>query len=483
MRRILLRHADALHTCDDARRSFRDAYVLVEGTRIAAVGPEPAPNVAVDEEIPLAGCIVTPGLVNIHHHLYQTLTRAVPLVQRATILEWLEALYPIWAEIEPEDYYWAALATSCELLASGCTTNADFAYLMPDTDGEMAMEEIRGVHEAGLRFVLVRGGMLTIEADLGQRLRAVMGQRLDALIDTPETLFPKIERVLRRHHDTSPGAMLQVAIGPTTVTYAEPQWMRRFADIARAHACGLHVHFDPRQDEREIVRKSSRAGFRRPVDLLRETGWLHERTWLAHATLLDDVDMRAFADAGVSLAHCPRCIVRLGKKVARVGHWRSHGINVGIGVDGAASSDMSNMLNELRLALVLHRVGGYDDSEAAEQWMTPQDVLWMATRGGARALGRDDIGQLAPGKAADIAAFPLRRLGHAGAALDPLAALLIAGSDPYASLTMVNGRVRVRDGHLVDVDEGRAVDGANAAALRLLDRAHRRTGADYARYA
>jgi cytosine/adenosine deaminase-related metal-dependent hydrolase len=216
-----------------------------------------------------------------------------------------------------------------------------------------------------------------------------------------------------------------------------------------------------------------------PIEFLRAAGWLSERTWLAHATLLDDSDMTAIADAGTSLAHCPRCIVRLGKKIARVGHWRAHGINAGIGVDGAASSDMSNMLNELRLALVLHRVGGYDDSEAPDQWLTPEDALWMATRGGAHALGRDDIGELSPGKAADIAAFPLRRLSHAGAIADPLGALLLAGSDPYATLTIVNGRVRVRDGRMVDVDEARALDDANAAATRLLQAATMRTGIDF----
>src|SRR5581483_3294955 len=421
---------------------------------------------------------VTPGLVNVHHHLYQTLTRAVPRVMRAGILDWLEALYPVWAEIDAEAYYWAALATSCELLASGCTTNADFAYLMPERDGEMAAAEIRGAHEAGIRLVLVRGGMLTIEADLEQRLRGVMGERLDALIDREQKLFPALERTLARYHDTAPGAMLQVAIGPTTVTYAEPRWMRRFADLARASACGLHMHFDPRPDERALM--AQRGG--RPIDLLRETGCLTERTWLAHATLLDDIDMAAIAETGVSLAHCPRCIVRLGKKAARVGHWRARGINAGIGVDGAASSDMSNMLNELRLALVLHRVGGYEDGESPEQWLTPEEVLWMSTRGGARALGRDDIGQLAPGKAADIAAFPLRRMSHAGAVVDPLGALLVAGSDPYAALTIVDGRVRVRDGRMLDVDEDRAFEGVNAAASRLLRAAKARTGIDYGRY-
>ena len=256
--------------------------------------------------------------------------------------------------------------------------------------------------------------------------------------------------------------------------------MKRFAELSRAYACGLHVHFDPRPDEHELMQT---LGGGDPIDFLRESGWLTERTWFAHSTLLSDYEMRAIADAGASLAHCPHCIVRLGKKVARVGHWRAHGINVGIGVDGAASSDSSNMINELRLALVLHRVGGYPDHEAADQWMTPEDVLWMATRGGARALCRDDIGQLAPGKAADIAAFPLQRMSHAGAVLDPLGGLLFAGCDPYAALTVVNGVVRVRDGRMVDVDEARAFEGTNAAARRLVEAAARRTGIDFTKFA
>jgi cytosine/adenosine deaminase-related metal-dependent hydrolase len=224
----------------------------------------------------------------------------------------------------------------------------------------------------------------------------------------------------------------------------------------------------------------SRGG--KPIEFLRDSGWLWERTWFAHSTLLNGEEMTAIADAGASIAHCPHCIIRLGKKAARLGHWRAHGINVGIGVDGPASSDTSNMLNEIRLAMMLHRVGGYEDGESAEQWLTPADVLWMATRGGARALGRDDIGQLTQGKAADVAAFPLKRLSLAGAVLDPLAGLLMAGSDPYAALTIVNGRVRVRDGHMVDVDEMRAFEGANTAASRLIEAAQKRTGFDFSRH-
>lgn len=479
MSSLLLRHADAIYTCNDARQVIRDGYILVEGDRIAKLGAEPAPPVAVDEEVSLVGAIVTPGLVNIHHHLYQTLTRAIPLANRASIIDWLFAMYPIWAEIDADAYYWAALANSCELLASGCTTNADFAYLMPEHDGEMAAEEVRGVREAGIRFVFTRGGMPTVEADLENRLRPLMGAGLDRLLDRETELFPKLQQAIRRYHDTSHGSMLQVAIGPTSVTYTRPGFMRRFAELARENACGLHVHFDPRPDEHHVMK--ARGG--KPIDFLRESGWLWERTWFAHSTLLNNEEMAAIADAGASIAHCPHCIIRLGKKAARVGHWRSRGINVGIGVDGPASSDTSNMLNEVRLAMMLHRVGGYEDSEPAEQWLTPTDALWMATRGGARALGRADIGELTAGKCADIAAFPLRRLSMAGAVLDPLASLLMAGSDPYAKLTIVNGVIRVRDGHMVDVDEMRAFDGANSAARRLLSAARQRTGIDFSSHA
>ena len=182
----------------------------------------------------------------------------------------------------------------------------------------MAAEEIRGVRESGIRFVLTRGGMPTIEADLEARLRPLMGARLDRLLDHESELFAKLEAAIRRYHDTSHGAMLQVAIGPTSVTYTRPHFMRRFADLARVSDCGMHVHFDPRPDERDVMRQ--RGG--RPIDFLRDSGWLSNRTWFAHSTLLDDDEMKAIAGAGASIAHCPRCIVRLGKKVARVGHWR-----------------------------------------------------------------------------------------------------------------------------------------------------------------
>lgn len=474
---LLLRNADWIYTCDDRRTVIRNGYVFIRDGKIESLGPEPAPMTSADEVVSLAGCLVTPGLVNAHHHLYQSLTRAVPSGQRGNIVGWLGQMYPLWAFVDADAFYWAALATSCELLASGCTTNADFAYLLPEVDGEITAEEIRGVREAGMRLTFIRGSMPTIEANLEAELRPVLGQRLDRLLDREEELWPKLDRVFAKYHDAGEGSMLQVAIGPTGVTYRRPQYMKRFGEFSRANRCGLHTHFDPRPDEIGLMQG---IDGRDPIDFVADAGWLHERTWFAHSTLLNDYEMRRISEAGVSLAHCPRCVVRVGKRVTRLAHWRKHGINFGIGVDGSASNDSSNLLNEIRLALVLHRIGGYgDDYEGPETWLTPEDILWYATRGGAKALCRDDIGQLAPGKGADVAAFSMRRLSCAGAVLDPLGGLLLSGSDPYAALTVAAGRIRVRDGKVVDIDENRMVDGLNGAAQRLVDQATQATGIDF----
>lgn len=221
---------------------------------------------------------------------------------------------------------------------------------------------------------------------------------------------------------------------------------------------------------------------RPPLRLLERFGWLRPGTWLAHGTQLDDEEMRAFADTGVGLSHCPRCVMRLGLPVTRIGAMRAAGMAVGIGVDGGASNDCGAMLNEVRLALVLHRVDGERRGETAERWLTPADALTMATRDGARLLGRDDIGTLAVGKRADVAAFRIDRVGNVGAVADPLGALLMAGSDAYAALTMIDGRVRVRHGRLVDLDEARIVANANRQARKLIERATRATGLVFDRH-
>jgi len=470
---ILLEHA-AIHPGEGA--PIGTGHVLVRDGKIAALGAGPYSGDEPDRRIDLSGCIVVPGFVNTHHHFFQTLTRAIPTVQRAGLLDWLFHMYPLWAGLDEEAVYWSALATSAELMLTGTTTAVDMAYLLPERDGELADAEVEAVREAGIRFHFLRGCMPTIESDLQQRLGPVMGADLDRLIDDPDRVFAGMDHAIRRFHDTSEGSMLRVDIGPTGVTYAMPDFMRRLADYAAEHGCGLHSHFHPRPDERRTAETEFGGS---PVDLLERFGWLRDGTWFAHGTRLNDDEIRTFADNGVGLSHCPRCVMRLGMAVTRIAAMRAAGMKVGIGVDGGASNDSGSMLNEVRLALVLHRVDGERRGESSESWLAPEDALAMATADGAAILRRPEIGRLQPGLRADIAAFRIDRVGCAGAVVDPLGALLLADSGAYAALTMIDGRVRVRDGQLVDLDEGRIVENVNRCARRMIERAARSTGLDY----
>ncbi len=299
------------------------------------------------------------------------------------------------------------------------------------------------------------------------------------MMDDDDDLLARIERDLKRHHDNGEGAMVRLALGPTGVTYARPHYMRAFADLGEAYGCGLHTHFLPRQAER---RRSLDLTGLSPLDFLRQSGWVRPGTWFAHSPELNDDEIAAFADEGCGVAHCPRTVIRLGYPATRITAMRRRGMTVGVGVDGSASNDGGSMLSDLRLALMLHRVNSAPDVEPSRDWLTPYDGLLMATRDGAALLGRTDIGQLAPGKMADIAAFDLRRVAYAGGLADPLGGLLMAGSDSNAALTMVNGKVVVRDGKLVHLDEARLVSRTNAAAQRMLEQAEARTGMRFRDY-
>jgi 8-oxoguanine deaminase len=318
--------------------------------------------------------------------------------------------------------------------------------------------------------------MPTLEGDLETRLRPLLGDRLDWLLDDEADVLPQLERAARRH-DAGRGSMLQVAFGPTGVTYARPELMRAIADLAADHGCGLHTHFHPRPDERE---KAAELLGTDPVSFLDRSGWLRPGTWFAHGSQLRDEDIRRLADAGCGVSHCPRTIVRLGFPLTPIAAFRRAGLKVGIGVDGAASNDSGAMLADVRLALVMHRIGTPPGSDTSTDWMTPHDALAMATRDGAAILGRSDIGVLAPGRRADLAAFPMGGVSYAGAVTDPLGGLLMAGSDSRARFVMVEGRAAVVDGRLAGLDEQIIADGANAAARRMVAAAEARTGLGFA---
>lgn len=479
MATLLLRNIGWLYTCDAGERVLKDAWLLAEDGVVKAMGKEPCPHKGADVVEDLAGCIVVPGLVSLHHHFFQSLTRAIPQSQRARSLPWLYGMYPIWSGIDPEAMHWATLAAAGEFLLTGGTTCADHSYLLPGKGSEMVDAQAGAAKQAGIRLHLVRGCMPTIEGDLAERLGPMLGDRLKRMLDDPAELFGRIEADVKRHHDDAPGSMLRIDLGPTGVTYAQPELMRRTADIAEAHGLGLHTHFHPRQMERELCLKNTGMD---TIAFLRKSGWLTPRAWYAHCAELSDEEMAAFADAGVGIAHCPRTIVRLGYAMTRVPQMRQRGIRVGIGIDGAASNDDGSMLGDLRLALVLHRAGASTEIDPEEEWITPYDALLMATRVGAQVLGRDDIGRLEAGSRADIAAFDLRRAAYSGALTDPLGGLLMCGSDASAALTVVNGRVVVRGGKLLTADEASIAAETNRIVDRCVSEAGKLTGIDFRAY-
>ncbi len=476
---LVIHGASALYTCDDTHRVLRDAWLVADGPRIVALGEGPCPVTAADEVIDAAGCIVLPGFVNLHHHFFQSITRAVPFAQRTHSLDWLHRLYPLWLELSLDGMYWACRAAAAELLLTGATTSADHSYFMPVHENDFAAAEALAAADAGLRLHLVRGSTVTIEGDLEDRLRPLLGNRMAALLDAEERVIPLAQAAVKAHHDPSRFSMLRVDIGPTGITYAKPALMKAYADVARDAGIGLHTHFHPRGDER---RRALELVGMTPLDFLREAGWIREGTWMAHCTELNDAEMRAFADAGVGVSHCPRTVIRLGYSVTRISAMRAAGIRVGFGVDGAASNDSGSVISDIRLGLMLHRVNAPPDVEPEVAWMTPYDALLMATRNGAAALRRDDIGALAPGMAADVAMFRLDTVPLSGGLADPLGGLFMAGADARTEATIVNGRVRVRHGQLVDGSEAKVAAEANRCAAEQMAAAGRATGIDFARY-
>lgn len=464
MATTLLRNISWLYSCNKDDTVLTNAYVHITESQIAAFGPEPCPAAAADEQIDLRGHVVTPGLINLHHHFFQTLTRAVPEADRTNALDWLFALYPLWAGLDPEAMYWASMTAMGELAKSGCTTAADH-YLAPGGSPDYVHNQVAAARKIGMRFHLVRGSMVTIEDDLATRLKPVLGDRLGQLLDDEASLPQRLEEALALH-DPSRLSMLRIALGPTGVTYARPQLMKMMATMADQVGAGLHTHYHPREIERAYSRETTGM---EPIDFLGESGWLRPGTWMAHCTELNDDEIRRFAATGVGIAHCPRSMVRLGYNMSRILDWRSAGINVGVGVDGSASNDGGSLLSDLRLAAILHRLND-GEGDVKSRWMSPYDALLMATRDGARVLQRDDIGAIAPGMAADIAAFDMRRLCYVGSLADPLGGLMLAGTEPDAGMTMIAGKVVVRDGRLVSADEADIISNGNRSAKLLRDR-------------
>ena len=464
--RTLVHDARLVAPMDDARSRHPGGYVLVEDDRIVAVGPPPVPpGFTADRRIDATGKVVLPGLVNTHHHLPQVLTRNVPRVQEAPLFRWLVELYEVWRHLDAEAVRAAARVGLGELLLTGCTTTTDHLYLFPNGQERFIDAEIQAARELGIRFQPTRGSM--------SRGKSQGGLPPDVVCQDEETILADSRRLIREYHDPRPRSMLRIALAPCAPFSVSEDLMRRTAELARANGLRLHTHLAETKDEEDYCQATYGC---RPVEFLRRLGWLGQDVWLAHCVHLSPDEIRLFAETGTGVAHCPSSNFRLGSGVSPVREMLDAGVAVGLGVDGSASNDTSNMLAEARQALLAHRSG-----RQPAQWLTAEDVLWAATRGGARCLGRDELGSLEPGKAADLVMVDTRRLSYAGAGSDPLAALVFSPWPEPVDTVMVNGRMLVEDGELVGVDVPRLVAQAEAVSATLLDTALRTTGIDYRR--
>jgi cytosine/adenosine deaminase-related metal-dependent hydrolase len=458
---LLIRDAELVATFDDDMRELPGASVLVRGNLIEAVGPAADLPREADRVIDARGHLVVPGLVNTHHHMFQTLTRALPSVQDAELFAWLRGLYPIWAGLTPEMARVSALVSMAELLLSGCTTSSDHLYLFPA--GVRLEDTIEAAQVAGIRFTATRGAM-TVGRSAG-------GLPPDGLVEREEDVLRDMQRVVERWHDPRPGAMLQIALAPCSPFSVSRDLMRETARLARALGVRLHTHLA--ENDHDVAYALERFGCT-PARYAEELGWLGEDVWHAHCVKLDAPGIARFAATGTGVAHCPCSNMRLASGIAPVRRMLDAGVPVGLGVDGSSSNDGGHLVAEARAAMLLQRVGaslepfGCDRGPAA---MTGREALALATRGGARVLGRRDIGRLAPGGCADLALFDLGTVAFAGgAAHDPLAALALCASPP-ASWTVVDGRVVVERGRLTTFDVEATVARHHALARRLAEAA------------
>ena len=449
MARILIKNALAVLTLD-AIGEIKGGDVLVDGPAIAAVGKNL--TAAADEIIDATGKLVTPGFINTHHHLFQVLTRCVPAVQDAKLFDWLTYLYQIWKHLTTHDLYTAALAGLGELLLTGCTTAADHHYLVPkDIEGDLFAAEAQAAAELGIRLHLSRGSM-----SLG---RGAGGLPPESVIQDEDEILTDCARVIDAFHDPRPFSLCQVSLAPCSPFSVTPSLMRSVAELARKQKVRLHTHLAETLDEERFCQE--RFG-KRPVAYVDELGWLGPDVWLAHAVYLNAAEIEILRKTQTGVAHCPTSNLRLGSGIAPIPAMLEAGVPVGLAVDGSASNDSSNMLRELRMSLLIHRVG------TGVEAMPVRRVYQMACTGGAKVLGRSDLGIIREGMAADLAIFDMTGLAYAGALHDPAAALLLCGVDQRADTVLVNGRIVVRDKHLVRMDETIIAEQARRASERLL---------------
>ena len=455
MSTLLIRNARLLVTMDAQRREIAGGAVFMRDHVIEAVGKTSELPTSADEIIDARGQIVIPGLVNTHHHMYQTLTRVIRPAQDCELFTWLRALYPIWAGLTPEMVWVSTQIAMAELLLSGCTTSSDHLYLFPN--GVRLDDSLEAAAEIGMRFHAARGAM-----SVGQ---SQGGLPPDAVVEREPAILADTQRVIERWHDPSKYAMQRIVVAPCSPFSVSRELMRDATVLAREHHVSLHTHLAENDFDVAYTREKFNCT---PAEYAEQLGWVGPDVWHAHCVKLDAAGIALFARTGTGVAHCPGSNMRLASGIAPIRAMRDAGVPVSIAVDGSASNDSGHMLGEARLALLLQRVAhGPIKGPAA---LTARETLAIATLGGARVLGRDDIGALSPGMAADVVTIALDDIGLAGAQHDPLAALLFC-QVPRVQQSIVNGRVVVRDGRLATLELPPLIERHNRLARQLVEAA------------
>jgi cytosine/adenosine deaminase-related metal-dependent hydrolase len=444
---------------DEQRREIADGGLFARDGFIEQVGPSKDLPKSADVVLDLTGHIVMPGLVNTHHHFYQTLTRVVPAAQDSNLFNWLKTLYPIWARMTPEDIFVSTQTAMAELALSGCTTASDHLYLFPN--GSKLDDEIAAANEVGMRLHASRGSM-----SLGE---SKGGLPPDSVVDSEETILSDSVRLIERYHDPKPGSMLQIVLAPCSPFSVTGELMKQSAVIARKYGVHLHTHLAETQDEEAFTLQ--KFGYR-PVAYMQSVDWVGPDVWYAHSVHVGKEEIDVYAREGCGVAHCPSSNMRLASGIAPVYKLMQAGVKVALGVDGSASNDSSHLLAEARQAMLLARLrsgleGASLSGTDAPPLLTAREALELGTRGGAAVLGRTDIGSLEAGKCADFFSIKLDRLGLAGALHDPVAAIVFCAPQ-NVDTNVVHGRFVVKDGQMVTLDTEKLVTRHNKAAKRLL---------------
>ena len=450
MSTLLLKNISQLVTCDDNDRLLTNVDLYCEDGFIKAIGPELA--VTADETIDASHMLCYPGLVNTHHHLYQVFSRNLPQVQNMELFDWLKTLYKIWKNLDEDVIRLSSLTGMGELMKHGCTTCFDHHYVFPADSGDLLGAQLAAAQELGIRMYLSRGSM-----DLSVKDG---GLPPDSVVQTVDEIMVDSIRCIEKYHDPAYGSMHRVALAPCSPFSVSAELLRQSALLARQYHVRLHTHLCETKDEENFMLE--REGVR-PLEYMQRLGWIGDDVWFAHGIHFNDEELRLLADTGTGVAHCPISNMKLSSGIARIPERLELGVPVGLAVDGSASNDGSSLMEELRVAFLLHRL---NSSKAAP---TGYDILKMATRGSARLLGRDDIGQLAVGKCADLFLIDSRRLELVGSCFDAKSVLGTVGVRGAVDYTVVHGRVTVREGHLATVDEGRVAEAANAKCKAYLE--------------